>query len=478
MTMASELARYGLSVRIVDKALARTDKSKALVVWSRTLELLERCGCAARFIETGHKVSGAHIMAGGKSLAHLDVTNVDTPYPYALMIAQSETERLLEEHLNSLGVTVERGVEMFGMGTDITTVKALLRHPDGGEESVETPWLLACDGAHSYVRTSLGIGFEGETLMSDWFLADIHLSGAPIADSEISLYWHEDGILAIFPITGDRFRVIADYGASKGAHPTEPTLEQVQQVLTRRTETALIASDPVWLSGFRINDRKVADYRAGRIFLSGDAAHIHSPAGGQGMNTGMQDAFNLAWKLALVHNKVCHPKLLESYSIERSAVGNRVLEQAGMLTNLAVMKNHAAQVIRNLIGGVLLGLEPVQRAMADTMTEVSIGYPHSPLNGIHDHGPEGPEPGRRLRPIEGQQPVGSGSKPLFALFAEANESTRELLHEFGELLETECRPPIDPHGIWLVRPDGYVACVAKAERIEEISRYLASLTTA
>lgn len=477
LTMAAELARYGVSVRIVDKAAQRTDKSKALVVWSRTLELLDRAGCAGAFVEAGKRVDGANIIAGGKLLAHISFADVRSPYSYALMLPQSETERLLEAHLSRLGVQVERQVELTQFEATSDGVRATLR--TGPEkERLEVPWLIGCDGAHSTVRQGLGMQFDGDTLQSDWMLADLHLSGFPFPDSEIVTYWHEKGVLAVFPITNGRYRVVADQGLSEREHPSDPTLDEIQSVLEVRGPGGVVASDPVWLSGFRINERKVADYRAGRVFLAGDAAHIHSPAGGQGMNTGMQDAFNLAWKLALVCHGVGSARgLLESYSIERSAIGEQVLADAGRMTALATLRNQAAQVVRNLVGRVVLGLAPARDALVNKMTEVAIEYENSPLNGPRTHGADGPSPGMRILPLNGQPPFGAGNSPRFALMAAPEQAARDLLDEFGDLLEPALRPPLQKDYVWLVRPDGYVACVVEASGLRRIADYLMALRT-
>jgi 2-polyprenyl-6-methoxyphenol hydroxylase-like FAD-dependent oxidoreductase len=406
LTMAAELARYGVPVRIVDKAAQRTDKSKALVLWSRTLELLDRAGCAEAFVSAGHKVDGANIIAGGKPIGHIGIATVESLYRYALMLPQSDTERLLEAHLGRFGVTVERQVELTSFSNDDSGVEAVLRHGDGRAETIRTEWLIGCDGAHSTVRHTLALPFEGDTLQSDWILADVHMTGFPFPDTEIATYWHQDGVLVVFPISPGRFRVVADVGVADGHEPETPTLDQVQAVLSRRGPGGLVVSDPIWLSGFRINERKVGDYRSGRVFLAGDAAHVHSPAGGQGMNTGMQDAFNLAWKLAMVCRGGRSAVMLDSYSVERSEVGRQVLKAAGRLTAVGVMKNHTAQAVRNLVGRFMLGLAPVRRAMVDTMTEVSIGYEQSPLNGQTVRGLAGPGPGERMPPVSGQRAPG------------------------------------------------------------------------
>jgi 2-polyprenyl-6-methoxyphenol hydroxylase-like FAD-dependent oxidoreductase len=471
LTMAAELARYGVSVRIVDKSAQRTDKSKAIVLWSRTLELLDRAGCSGSFVSQGLKVDAANILAGDKLIGHVSFAGVNSPHPYALGIPQSDTERLLEEHLGRLGVRVERQVEVVSFKTGDKGVEAVLRHVDGSSETVETDWLIGCDGAHSAVRHGLGLSFEGDTLKSDWILADVHMKGYPFPATEMATYWHQSGVLLIFPITAGRYRIIADLGTPEGQTPEDPTLDRVQAIVSQRGPGGLDLFDPIWLSAFRINERKVTDYRSGRVFVVGDAAHVHSPAGGQGMNTGMQDAFNLAWKLAMVCKNTCSEALLDSYSVERSAVGTEVLKAAGRLTAVAVMRNPAAQSVRNLVGRFMLGLNPVRNMLVEQMTETSIGYAESPLNGHSVHR-LAPEPGQRMPPLNESKPVGSGDKPLFSLFAEPGDATTSLLRDHAAILDQALLTPPDRRGIWLVRPDGYVACVSKDGDAGPIADYL------
>ncbi len=454
MTMAIELKRYGVPVRIIDKAPSRTDKSKALVLWSRSLELLDRSGGAAPFIDAGFKAVAVNFIAGDKTIGRVDMEAMQTPYPFALMIPQSETERLLDERLNTLGVTVERRVELISFIPKADGVDAVLRRADGHEENVSTDWLLGCDGAHSAVRHGLSATFAGETMSADFLLADTHMSGYPFPETEAAIYWHRDGVFVIFPIAPGRYRILADLPPTAGAQSPTPTLEQVQAIVDRRGPSGTRVFDPIWLAGFRINGRKVSAYRSGRIFLSGDAAHVHSPAGGQGMNTGMQDAFNLSWKLALVRHRICGEHLLDSYSPERSAVGDEVLKMAGRITALGTMRNPVAQTIRNVVGHAMLGLVPVQHAFANNMSEVTIGYPKSPLNGPALD--KGPKPGERVTPVAGQKPVGSGNTPQFALFAEESPTISQFVKKFEKLLDPDIRPPLASDGIWLVFPDGRV----------------------
>jgi 2-polyprenyl-6-methoxyphenol hydroxylase-like FAD-dependent oxidoreductase len=475
LTLAIELTRYGVSVRIVDKAPARTDKSKALVLWSRTLELLERGPGSARFIDAGFKVNAVNMISGNKLIGHVDMSSLESPHNYALMLPQADTERLLEEYLAELGVKVERSVEVSALSVGDKSVEAVLRRPDGSQEALSAAWLAGCDGAHSVVRHSVGATFDGETNDSDWILADIHMRGYPCPDTEASVYWDKEGAFVIFPISPGRYRLIADLPASGSERPPAPTLEQVQDLMNRRGPAGMEGFDPIWLAGFRINGRKVSDYRWGRAFLLGDAAHVHSPAGGQGMNTGMQDAFNLAWKLALVARGSCAESLLDSYSAERSAVGDEVLKSAGRLTTIGTLRSPVLQTIRNVVGHAILGLAPAQRAFADNMSELSIGYPHSPLNGT-SLTQDGPKAGQRLAPVENRKPVGSGDIPRFALMAAPSPEVSQLLTRFTKVLDPELCSSKGSDGKWLIRPDGYIAC--SSTKSEDIAQYLSDLSIA
>jgi 2-polyprenyl-6-methoxyphenol hydroxylase-like FAD-dependent oxidoreductase len=473
--MAIELARYGVGVRIIDKAPHRTDTSKALVIFSRSLELLERSGCSRALVEAGYKVPFVNISAEKRPIAHLSLEGIPSAYPYGLMLPQSETERILDEFLNSLGVRVERSVELTQFTDDGEKVVSKLRHADGREETVESAWLAGCDGAHSTVRHQLGMEFHGETMLIDWVLADLRLEGVP-RRPEINIAWHSDGVLATFPIADDRYRIIADVGVSDGSdgHPANPTLDQVQAILDKRFPGGAHATDAIWLSAFRVNERKVKDYRAGRAFLAGDAAHVHSPAGGQGMNTGMQDACNLAWKLAMVVRGTGSEDLLESYSAERSPIADEVLKVTGRVTAMATLTGGVAQAVRNYTASLVAGLPFVRKLAADVVSEISIGYSHSPLNG--ESAEKDPAAGQRAPIRGGETPVGAGNAPRFALFANAENMPADLLPRYSDVLEPVVRQPYHAGGIWLVRPDGYTAVAAKSGDWKAISTYLARVS--
>lgn len=469
LTLAVELARYGVSVRIVDKAHARTDKSKAVAVWARTLELFDRAGLADRLVDAGVKVHAAVISNGAERIARIGLDSIDTEYKFVLMIPQSETERVLEEHLATLGVTVERGVELLSFSDKGSSIEALLQKSDGASETITAAWLVGCDGAHSTVRHALGLEFHGDTVDTDFLLADIRLANAPCAPDELMLWWHREGIVAFFPLPGGRLRLIAS--TEPPADPkSEPSLAEVQALVDRRGPGNVTASDPVWLARFRINERKVDRYRTGRAFVAGDAAHIHSPAGGQGMNTGMQDAFNLAWKLALVLRGAAGEGLLDSYGAERSPIAAQVLSSSGKMTRAAMLRNEYAQALRNFVVGHVLGLPAAQHFAGEMLSELAVAYPKSPLSAAHAHGLAGPKPGHRLAPAAGA-PIGSGETPRFAILA-SEDPPANLLAAHPALLEPKSRTPVDPAGLHLVRPDGYVALTAKAGDWQAVKSYL------
>ena len=477
LTMAAEAARYGLSVRIIDKAPHASTTSKALVVWSRTLELFDRMGCTKAFLEAGIRSHGASMRHGGTVLGAARLDSIPSAYNFGLMIPQRDTERLMTAHLGSFGVSVEREIELTGFAAKPDHVEATLRHADGQQETIEARWLVGCDGAHSTVRHQLAVPFDGKPQGDDWFLADVRLvgDGAPPQD-EVTVYLHRDGLFVVFPMPGGRSRVVGTVGKSDPDHPRpDPTLDAVQALADGRTAGGFRVTDPEWLSTFRVQERKVADYRHGPVFLAGDASHIHSPAGGQGMNTGMQDAINLAWKLAMVANGAAAPSLLDSYSPERSAVGDMVLHNATRLTDMATLSNPAAQAVRNLAMRFMMGLHTVRDRLATEMSETGIAYGASPLSAGNHHAPHGLAAGERMAPDTYHgKPPGAQNVPRFVLYGAGKQAT-DCTAAYPSLLEPTPRPAPVPDRLLIVRPDGYVGLSAGAADWAAADAYLRAL---
>jgi 2-polyprenyl-6-methoxyphenol hydroxylase-like FAD-dependent oxidoreductase len=379
LTAAAELARHGVTCRLVDKAPAPSATSKALGIMPRTLEVFAGMGTVDAVLAAGHRVGGANFHAGRRRLARVRFDDLDSPYPFVLILPQGQTEQVLTRHLEALGGRVERQVELTGLRQDAEGATAQLRHADGREEAFRASWLVGCDGAHSVVRLALDAPFEGAAYEEGFVLADVRLSG-PLADSELHFFIRREGVIGFFPLGGGWWRVVADAPpAEAGAAPATPTLGDVQALVDARGPVATRLSDPLWLSGFRIHRRQARRYRQGRAFLAGDAAHLHSPAGGQGMNTGIQDAYNLSWKLALVAADEAPPELLDSYEAERWPVARRVLRFTDRLTRLLTLRNPVAESLRNGALSLLLGPRPVWHRLATGLAELDVAYRDSPL---------------------------------------------------------------------------------------------------
>lgn len=511
LTMALLLARKGISLRIVDEAPARTDLSKALVVWSRTLELLEIEGLAQPLLDAGMPAHGVHLWDESAPLVSLDFgeARARTGYPFALMIPQRDTERILEAHLARFGVTVERRVALTGFDADDAGVTARLSHgglDGGGGASVETcraDWLLGCDGAHSTVRHNLPAArFDGDTLPTRWMLADVALDGALPHDA-LSMFLGRDGMLAAIPFGAGRFRLIADTGEGadrkEGVDPggaarlPAPSLADVQAVLDARCRVPARARDPQWLSRIVINERKVRDYRHGRVFLAGDAAHVHSPAGGQGMNTGMQDAVNLAWKLALVCAGDASPLLLDGYSPERSAIGDQVLRNAGNLTRLAMVRNPLLRRLRAFALGALGHVDAARSRMVDQFTELDLHYgagsltpgrAHAVPHAAHAIRPGDRVPDRPLGPDAGAG-ADAGAASLYALLACGRfvalssgcpaVDVPPALRRLALAAAMAPAPGFEAGIVYVVRPDAYLLCSAHADDAAAVAGALALL---
>ncbi|GBQ58922.1 FAD-dependent monooxygenase [Komagataeibacter swingsii] len=469
LTLAAELARYRIPVRLIDSAPARSDRSKALAVWPRTLELLDAAGCAGAFVATGLRARAIGIRSGHDMLARITFGQVASPFCYLLMIPQPETERLLEEHFRTLGGRVERNTELVDFVDTGDGVSCTVRLPGGERACVEAGWLVGCDGAHSLVRHRLGLAFGGDTMAVGFIIADVHVAGLAMAPDELAIFWHPEGAVMFFPVMPGRYRVIADAGPPP---VPVPELAMVQAIVDRRGPGGVTLSDPAWLSGFGVNERRVRRYRAGRVFVAGDAAHVHSPAGGQGMNAGMQDAFNLAWKLALVERRAASVDLLDSYGIERAAAARRILSDSGRMTRIVLLRNPLARLLRGLVVRGMFRIPAVRRAIASRLSGITAGYDETPLNAGFAPRLRGPRPGQRFAP---SCVTGMGNAPRFTLAAPDDAAARAMTMRHASVLGPEIRQPPDENGIWLVRPDGYVAATARKGDWPVIDAALAAL---
>jgi 2-polyprenyl-6-methoxyphenol hydroxylase-like FAD-dependent oxidoreductase len=436
--MASELMRHGTPCRVVDASAAATPTSRALTIFPRTLEIFENMGVIEAILSAGHRLSSIGVYAAGRRLAHLSLGAIESPYPFVISLPQSETERILIAHLAQAGVNVERQVTLLGFTQEAQGVTARLRHLKGREETTRTPWLIGCDGARSTVRRTLGLPFAGTRYDETFVLADVTLHTS-LPDDEVSLFFHQDGFLGLFPFGSGRYRVVAALPLeATELPPADLMLADVQALVDTRGPADSTISESLWLSIFHIFRRKVQHFRNGRVFLAGDAAHIHSPTSGQGMNTGIQDAYNLAWKLALVMDRHASQLLLDSYNVEREPVAHSILTLTDRITQLATLRNPVAQYIRDLILPILSGLASVQHRMVNTMAEVAVHYRHSPIVAQHWGGympgfhRAGPAAGDRASDGPLREATSGARKRLFEIL----RGTRHTLLLFGGLHPT------------------------------------------
>lgn len=381
LLMAAELARHGVTVRVIDRSKAASEKSKALGIHARTLEIFEDLGIAGRFIELGHKVFAMNIFAHGKRIAHLGTEDLDSPYPYVLALPQCDTEKLLAEHLASFAVEVERAVALSDLRQDSDGITATLVDEQGNHSTCRASWVIGCDGAHSTVRKALGLEYSGVDIETPFVFADVHMEWNWPDDEGYSFFSPQGVLMALaVPRLGDSYyRVVASM--EPGGVPDELNLDFFQRLMNERAEVDATLSEPLWMTSFVVRQRKVATYRQGRVFVAGDAAHCHSPVGGQGMNTGLQDAYNLAWKLALVIRDAGRPELLDSYDREREPIATTLLQGTEQTTRAVVLRNPLAQALRNQVARFLISFEVVQQRMTESISEISINYRDSPIVG-------------------------------------------------------------------------------------------------
>ncbi|MGF6773348.1 3-(3-hydroxy-phenyl)propionate hydroxylase [Paraburkholderia sp. GAS199] len=402
------LARAHIPVRLIDKALVPNPYSRAIGIQARTLELLEQHRLIEPFLELGHRARIANLFSNGMRLAQLDFDPLQTRYPYLLFLDQAVTERLLTEHLATLGVSIERGVELTMFSQGVTGIQATLRRADGHTETLHPSYMIAADGAHSTIRHRLGLNFAGKTFEQTFLLADLHAE-TDWPDDEFHIFASGEGLVALFPMGHGRHRLIADHPAEHAAEAPPPTpavlgepplnkvpapsLEECRALIARRVQQRVAVSDLAWSSYFHLNSRMVEKLRVDRIFLAGDAAHVHSPAGAQGMNTGIQEAFNLGWKLARVLRGAAPDRLLDTYHAERHPIERDVLRQTGFITNMAEADHGPLKLLRERVMPVLAALGPLRDAARLTISELAIQYRRSPLTleRVLDGGPRAGE---------------------------------------------------------------------------------------
>ncbi|MEV7087910.1 FAD-dependent monooxygenase [Streptomyces sp. NPDC093085] len=503
--LAAELRLGGASVTVLEARTVRSPHSRALTIHPRTIENLAFRGVAGPFLAEGGRIPRGHF--GGLE-ALLDFSVLDTPYPFTLALPQARTEELLEDHARAAGVRILRGHRVTGLsqgaGSDSVTVRVEgaegvggAAAAGGGEAGVGAyalagRYVVGCDGTRSTVRAAAGIGFPGTDATVWGWLGDVVLDDPPPGAGLLNLSGPEGGLLVV-PLGGGPHRFVGITPEDIGAAPDgPPVLAELRAKVTRIAGRDFGMRDPAWLSRFGNATRQAARYRAGRVLLAGDAAHMHFPAGGVGLNVGIQDATNLGWKLAAVVRGAASPGLLDSYHAERHPVGAELLESTRAQTALMLGFSPEGQALRAFLSGRIAGVPEFSRDLAERLSGLSVAYPPAPGSGAHPltgrrapdlalepAPPGGPDAGSpdAGSPDSGSPAAGSPSAGATTLFGLLRDGRHVLLLGGGGGAGEEGHGPaevpdgtvvrrarlVSSHPGWsgvrsvLVRPDGHVA---------------------
>ena len=480
LVLALWLARLGARVRIVDKAAEAGTTSRAVAVQARTLELYRQIDLAQAVVDGGCPVPAANLWVAGRRVARAAFGDMGaglSPYPFALVFPQDEHERLLIDRLARAGVDVERRTELLGFEETNGRVVARVKRSDETVEVVRCTYLAGCDGAHSVVRETLGVGFPGGTYAHLFYVADVD-AGGPAVNGEVHVALDPTDFLALFPLKGDRrVRLIGTIREDADRPHEELAWNDVSRRVIEwmRVDVARVN----WFSTYRVHHRVADRFRHGRAFLLGDAAHIHSPVGGQGMNTGIGDAVNLAWKLAAVVRRAADAAILDTYQTERIAFAHRLVATTDEAFVAVTSPSALARGIRLHVVPLLLpslfALRPFRRVMFRTVSQTAISYRGSALS----EGRAGRIHGGDRLPWVSTTGSNSGDDDNFVplksldwqahVYGDAASEVRALceryrlpLHSFA-WTSGMARAGLQRHALYLVRPDGYVGLAAAGD---------------
>jgi 2-polyprenyl-6-methoxyphenol hydroxylase-like FAD-dependent oxidoreductase len=501
LMLANQLGRRGVRAMIIDRHSGPAQQTRAMAVHARTLEIYAKLGIADRALELGRPGTGANMWSQGRLKARIPLSGMGnglSAFPYVLMLGQDDNERIMGDHLRHWDIDVHWNTELVSLAQQSSHVTATVKGPDGRPTTITAAYVAGCDGARSSVREMSGIGFPGAPYEHVFFVADTEAIGSMVPD-ELNVYLWRNGFHLYFPMRGtDRWRVI-------GILPRELrgkqdlTFEELIPSLRHEGAAALSFKSCGWFSTYRIHHRCTERFRDGRCFLLGDAAHVHSPMGGQGMNTGLQDAYNLAWKLALVISKRAESALLDSYEAERRPVAHRLLATTDRAFRLLVSESWLAGIFRTRIVANLAALamtrKRVRKIAFQAISQIGISYRQSPLSetlaGVDANTPRAGDrfPWLHLR----FRPDG----PCEDLFERLDDTRFNLLVigqrspprerlVFADLLEVHTIPP-DPDNVrelarasitgpayYLLRPDGHVGLAGTLLDPAAVSRWFAS----
>jgi 2-polyprenyl-6-methoxyphenol hydroxylase-like FAD-dependent oxidoreductase len=492
LMLACQLARRGVRPMLIDRHSEPARETRALGVQARSMEIYAQLGILERALELGHKGTGANIWARGRRSARVPIGETGTgttPYPYIFILGQDDNERIMGERLRALDGAIEWRTELIKLDQRPERVVATLKQPDGSTREVSAAWVAGCDGAHSAVRELNGIGFPGAPYEHAFFVADVTAEG-PMVPGELNVFLWRLRFHAFFPMRGENHWRIVGILPEALSGKKDVTFDDVLPYLRSEWSEGIAVKHCSWFSTYRIHHRAAARFRDRRCFLLGDAAHIHSPVGAQGMNTGLQDSYNLGWKLALVVQGRTSAGLLDSYEAERVPVAQRLLETTDRAFRIVVSDSWIAELARThlvaRLAAFVLQFAAARRFAFRTVSQIGIHYRGSPLSRTLEGLPEdAPRAGDRFPWLHLKFEGGGAVEDSFRKLGDLQFHLLAFGQAAPALPGIECHAiPADPENdaelaragiptpsFYLIRPDGHVGLCGIALEPSVVERY-------
>jgi 2-polyprenyl-6-methoxyphenol hydroxylase-like FAD-dependent oxidoreductase len=496
LSLACQLVRYGVDFVIVEKNEGVTPYSKAIGVQARTLEIYEQLDLAQKAVEQGAIAGKGRLLAGGEVRGEIDLSNIGqglSAYPFMLLLEQSKNERLLYEYLQTQRKEVLWKTELESFSQSERGVTAQAKTSDGASGRIEGKYLVGCDGAKSVVRHALGLSFEGSTFERMFYVADAQVDWKFSHDA-LHICLSRDTLLVFFPLKGEkRYRIVGSFPEGHEKEEGDVLFEEIEREIKEEAKLELDIHDVQWFSAYKVHTRHVNKFSEGRGFLAGDSAHIHTPAGGQGMNTGIQDGYNLAWKMALVLKGRADEKLLETYNEERLENAKHLLQTTDRMFQFGAGSEWFPAFLRtNVLPSVakyILSLDPVKNFVFPLISQIGINYRHSSLSAHAGDEDFKVKAGDRMPyfTIDGESVYDRLRQPKFHLivFSEAENDFQELkteiesqyagLVDFNAVLLDPQMTDIfgtDKSFSVLLRPDNYIGYISTETALSGLRAYL------
>lgn len=496
LSLACQFVRHGVDFVVVEKNGSLTPYSKAIGVHARTLEIYEQMGLAREAVARGWVAGKVRLLSGGEVRGEFDLSGIGeglSPYPFVLMLEQSKNERLLYDYLQSRGRDVLWNAELESFSQTGEGVTASVKGADGDALTVEARYLVGCDGAKSPVRHALGLAFEGSTFERTFYVADAQVAWG-FAHDALTVSLSKETFVLFFPLKGERrYRIVGVFPEEFAKDAGEVLYEEIEARIKAEAELELDIHDVEWFSTYKVHTRHVSSFAAGRCFLAGDSAHIHSPAGAQGMNTGIQDAYNLAWKMALVLKGRAGEQLLDTYNEERLENAKALLRTTDRMFQLAAGPEWFLAFLRTnvfpTVAGYLFSFDSVKRFVFPLVSQIGINYRHGSLSRHGGDADFKVKAGDRMPflTVRGESLYDRLRQPKFHLLAFNDEQgavrrpEAELEGGYAELVDYQAIP-LGPHVTEafgtdkpftvLLRPDNYVADISVEIPASDLKAYL------